>query len=165
MSKLEIINDNHLQIAENTLNTDEGLVQFPYQDTKGIWTVGYGFNLQTTPMPRKVAVLWLTCLVEERDKLLETKFGYYKDLSDVRKAVLINMSYQLGMNGLYQFKKMHKALMVRDVETGIKEMKDSAWYRNHKSRANRLCYMMRFDEYITKQESKSYYKNFINYDN
>lgn len=159
MSKLEIINDNHLQIAENTLNTDEGLVQFPYQDTKGIWTVGYGFNLQTTPMPRKVAVLWLTCLVEERDKLLETKFGYYKDLSDVRKAVLINMSYQLGHSGLANFKNMHKALMMRDVEKAVEEMRDSAWYRTHKSRANRLCYMMRFDSYITKQESKSYYKN------
>ena len=159
MNKLEIINDNHLQLAENTLNTDEGLVLTPYKDSKGIWTVGYGFNLQTTPMPRKVAVLWLTCIVEERDSALEAKFGYYKNLSDVRKAVLINMSYQLGMQGLMNFKKMHKALMVRDIENAVVEMKDSRWYREFTDRANRLCFMMQFDSYITKQESKSYYKN------
>ena len=159
MSKLEIINDNHLQIAENTLNTDEGLVLTPYQDSKGIWTAGYGFNLQTTPMPRKVAVLWLTCLVEERDRALEAKFGYYKRLSDVRKSVLINMSYQLGVAGLANFKKMHKALMVDDIVNAVDEMKDSQWYRKYTNRANRLCFMMQFDRYATLEESESFNKN------
>ncbi len=159
MSKLEIINDNHLQIAENTLNTDEGLVLTPYQDSKGIWTAGFGFNLQTTPMPRKVAVLWLTCLVEERDEELSNAFGYYKRLSDVRKSVLINMSYQLGMAGLANFKKMHKALMVDDLVNAVDEMKDSQWYRKYTDRANRLCFMMQFDRYATLEESKSFHKN------
>jgi len=159
MGKLEIINDNHLQIAENTLNTDEGLVLTPYQDSKGIWTAGFGFNLQTTPMPRKVAVLWLTCLVEERDRLLESKYGYYKNLSDVRKSVLINMSYQLGPGGISRFKKMHKALYENDLVNAIDEMKDSTWYRKYTDRANRLCFMMQFDRYATLQESKSFFKN------
>ena len=161
MSELEIINDDHLQIAENTLNTDEGLVLTPYQDSKGIWTAGFGFNLEQTPMPRKVAVLWLTCLVEERDKALESKYGYYKRLSDVRKAVLINMSYQLGLSGLGQFKKMHKALMVDDIVTAVDEMKDSRWYREFTDRANRLCFMMQFDRETSLEESKSFYKNLL----
>lgn len=153
------MNDNHLQIAEMTLNTDEGLGLTPYQDSRGIWSVGFGFNLETTPMPRKVAVLWLTCLVEDRDSALETKLKYYSELSDARKAVLINMSYQLGVQGLMNFKNMHKALMADDFVNAVDEMKDSRWYRRFTNRADRLCFMMQFDRYASKRESKSFNTN------
>lgn len=157
--KPKIVNDDHLQLAENTLNDDEALVLTPYQDTKGIWTVGYGFNLQATPMPRAVANLWKTLLVEQIDKWLTEKYGYYSKLSDVRKAVLINMTYQMGQGGIQKFKKMHKALMGSDFVSAIDEMKDSSWYRNHKLRGDRLVYMMRFDQYATREGAKSYFTN------
>jgi len=153
------MNDNHLQIAEMTLNTDEGLRLTPYKDSKGIWTVGFGFNLEKTPMPRKVAVLWLTCLVEDRDSALDGKLEYYHRLSDARKAVLINMSYQLGVQGLINFKNMHKALMADDFVNAVDEMKDSRWYRSFTNRADRLCFMMQFDRYSTREESKSFNTN------
>lgn len=158
-SKIQIINDDHLQIAEDTLNDDEALVLVPYKDTKGNWTVGFGINLHTTPMPRKVANLWKTCIIEDIDASLSKNYSYYNKLSKVRQSVLINMAYQMGIGGLANFKKMHKALMMDDLVTAIDEMMDSKWYREHTNRANRLIFMFRFDKRCTLQESKSYYTN------
>ena len=155
----EVINDDHLQLAEDTLNDDEAFAPRPYRDVNGIWTVGFGFNLESTPIPRAVANLWKTLIVEDIDKWLSSKYGYYRKLSRIRKSVLINMTYQLGKGGIQQFKKMHKALMGGDYVSAIDEMRDSKWYRNHKYRADRLIYMMRFEQHATREEAKSYYTN------
>jgi GH24 family phage-related lysozyme (muramidase) len=157
--ELNIINDDDLQLAEMTLNDDEAFVPTPYQDTRGNWTVGYGINLHVTDMPREVALLWMQLLVREIRNWLSQEFGYFERISDVRKAVLINMTYHMGQGGIREFEKMHMALMVGDIPEAIKEMKDSQWYRNHKLRADRLIYMMQFEQYCSRQHAKSYYTN------
>lgn len=156
--ELNIVNDDDLQFAEMTLNDDEAFVPTPYQDTKGNWTVGYGINLHVTDMPREVALLWKQILVREIRDWLSGEFGYFDRLSDIRKSVLINMTYHMGKGGISGFRKMHKALMTGDVPEAIKEMKDSRWYRNHTYRAVRLIYMMEFEQYCSRQQAKEYYK-------
>jgi len=49
----------------------------------------------------------------------------YKKLSDDRKAVLISMWYQLGINKLSGFSATLKALSAKDYNTAAKEMLDS----------------------------------------
>jgi hypothetical protein len=64
-----------------TLRLSEGFRGKPYRDTVGIWTVGYGFNLEALQMPLQVAELWLNILVEDLYKKCAKEFGFWNTLS------------------------------------------------------------------------------------
>lgn len=91
-------------IAVKSLMGHEGFRESIYECTAQKMTIGYGFNLETEKMPVDVAMLWLEILVKEINKNLESKLSCYNDLTENRKAVLINMAYNLGLQGLFNFK-------------------------------------------------------------
>ena len=55
----------------------------------------------------------------------------------------MNMSYQLGISGLYEFKKMWKALGEKDYKNASLECLDSVWAVQTKSRAKRIAEVIR----------------------
>jgi lysozyme len=123
----------------NELKKDEDFVAHPYNDSLGIPTIGYGTKL---PIDEIEAEL----LLEKRfnDTLMEVKKNIYffEDLSECAKEVILNMAYNLGVPRLLKFKRMLKALEVKDYRTAAKEMVDSLWYRQVGSRATRLVVKM-----------------------
>ena len=72
-----------------------------------------------------------------------SNLDFWYDLTPERRSVLINMAYNLGVNGLINFKKMIAALKIGDYEKASVEMKDSKWYRQVGNRAVRLRQEMR----------------------
>ena len=56
---------------------------------------------------------------------------------EVRK-ILINMTFQMGINRIATFRKMIAAIKAKDYKTASEEMKDSNWYKQTTNRANRL---------------------------
>jgi len=123
----------------NELKKDEEFVAHPYNDSLGIPTIGYGTKL---PLDKIEAEL----LLEKRfnDTLMEVKKNIYffEDLPECAKEVILNMAYNLGVPRLLKFKRMLKALEVKDYRTAAKEMVDSLWYRQVGSRATRLVMKM-----------------------
>jgi lysozyme len=100
------------------LKRDEGFRGYPYDDADGRrvggrtgkrhidgnLTIGYGWNLETTPLPQDVAEL----LLERQVRAIRDAFQsyeWYRSLSPVRKTVIECMAYQMGVEGVLKFKK------------------------------------------------------------
>jgi lysozyme len=71
----------------------------------------------------------------------------FDQLSEARQHVLLDMAFNLGMNGLLKFRKMLAAIQQGDFEKAADEMLDSKWAKDVKERrAGRLAIMMREDK-------------------
>ena len=71
------------------------------------------------------------------------KFPIAKTLSQERQDVLINMSFNMGIGKLAGFKKMWAAIEKGDFNEASKQMLDSLWAKQVKTRANRLAQRMK----------------------
>lgn len=125
------------------LKRHEGFRRFPYKDTKGILTIGYGRNLVSRGISHEEGAVLLGNDVREADAQLRAALSLYGDLSIARQGVLVNMTVNMGINKLLEFKKMLTALAVGDYETAAAEMKDSAWYHDVGARAVELIQTMK----------------------
>lgn len=134
------------------LYEEEGYRQFPYSCTAGFRTVGIGRNLDHRGITLEEAKILLANDIEYfADKLARglpmMNYTFFADLDEVRKTVLIDMCFNLGVAGLYKFENMFKALEHKDYEAAAKEMLDSKWSKQVKGRAVKLAQMMRTGEF------------------
>lgn len=135
----------------------EGLRLKPYKCPAGYWTWGYGHNLEAKPLSiQQLLVLFDTgpteelaeqVLMEDIQDALEdvTFFGamnFFNALSDVRKAVLVDMAFNLGLRNLLMFRRTLAALRIKDYEAAAAEMLRSKWAKQVGQRAKRLSKMM-----------------------
>lgn len=131
---------------ETELISEEGLNLFCYKDTEGYWTVGVGHLLKAPCDP--ISLEYAGKLLKEDIAIakneLREKLLVYAELDPVRQYVLLSMCFNLGINKLLQFKKMILALENKNYAVAAAEMKDSRWYRQVKSRGEKLCYMMEY---------------------
>lgn len=155
------------QIAalENMLILNEGLEPTAYTDTRGFRTVGVGFNLDRGPDARAdIAALGLnydrvragTQSITEpqartllRDDLNDAIGGArrfasnFDQLSFDRQAVLVDMCFNLGEDGLKEFKQLRRAVERGDWTAAAAEMRDSRWYEQVGDRGPRMTEIMR----------------------
>ena len=119
----------------------EGLRLSAYQDTGGVWTIGYGTNLQTLQIDVETAERWLQ---ERLDAALKQARGYswFSALSRPRQNVVVDMIYNLGASRFNGFRKMHAALARNDFKDAAREMLDSKWATQVKGRAVKLARIM-----------------------
>jgi len=121
----------------------EGFRSKAYQDSVGVWTIGWGINLQELDdFPQEYAMFFL------RRELVNCAFalsqrGVWNELTQTRKDVLTEMAFNLGIPRLNGFKKMWKAIENGDYETAADEQLDSKWARQVGVRAMRLSKRMR----------------------
>ena len=132
------------EIAQQQLKTDEGLRLKPYHCTAGALTIGYGRNLDAVGITEAEADIMLRADIEIAERGAQALVGNVWDsLSPARKAVLINMTFNLGRTRLAAFKNFLAALSVADYDTAADEMLDSRWARQVGDRATRLSDAMR----------------------
>jgi lysozyme len=131
------------QIAEAQLRVHEGLRLKPYHDTVGVLTIGYGRNL-TNGISNSEAELMLR---NDLDLAFEDakKFSAvaWNQMNDARKAVVINMAFNLGYARLSKFVLFRAALAIGDWEKAARRMESSLWYKQVKGRAVELTKQMR----------------------
>ena len=137
--------DDHKDVAVKQLIGHEGFKSKPYKCTNNKWTIGFGINLETESIPYEVALFWLEYKVEETDNILSGKLIFYSGLTDNRKSVLINMAFNLGINGLLNFRKTLKLIEQGNFLDASKEMLDSQWAREDvgNERSNELSELMK----------------------
>jgi len=124
----------------------EGLRLKPYKCTAGKVTIGFGRNLEDVGITAEEATRMLHHDIAECIKQLETIDGFSM-LDEVRRAVLIDMTFNVGFAGILAFKNMWRAVENRDYDKAAAEMLDSKWARQVGQRALRLSTMMQTGEW------------------
>jgi lysozyme len=127
---------------EDQLILHEGMRLRPYRCTAGKLTIGVGRNLEDKGISHHEAMMLLRNDIEEITGQLE-RHSWYVALGPVRRKVLIDMAFNLGVQGLSKFRKMIGALKRADYEAAADEMVNSRWYRQVGERGRRLERMMR----------------------
>ena len=127
------------------LKNHEGFRFEAYQCTEGVWTIGYGHTknvLEGDEMTKIEAerVLFDDIVVAIADAL--DYFPHFMRLTHNRQAVLIDMSFNLGLPRLEEFKKLKEALFRGLYKVASEEMLDSTWANQVGVRAKRLAKLM-----------------------
>ena len=133
---------SYRDIAREQLKIDEGVKQFPYVCSAGKTSIGVGRNLDDVGLsPYEINILLENDLVKaENDARI--LFPSFDSLSDVRKAVLINMAFNLGRSRLSGFKNMIAAVEAGNFAAAAEEMISSRWAAQTGKRAERLAKQM-----------------------
>lgn len=123
------------------IKKDEGYNSKPYKDSLGIWTIGYGTNLEQGITKKQAEFLMLAEIETCLDEL--NNYTWYTMQSAARKDALLNMCYNLGMPRLLTFKKMIRYLENRDYANAALEAMDSRWAMQVGQRAKDVAVMIR----------------------
>ncbi len=107
----------------------EGFVGHVYKCTEGFDTIGYGFAIKDLEMPEHIAEELLILKLEKLQKNANSRFKWLEDMPQEVQEVVINMCYQLGINGVSKFRKAISAMQEGDWEEAADEMLDSLWAR------------------------------------
>lgn len=135
------------QLVED-LKSDEGFVPFVYNDHLGFSTIGYGFLVDQRrggEIPEPIAEQWLVYGATKRWNDLVSRHPWLVDQPEDVQRALGNMVYQLGVNGVSNFKNMLAALTAGNrVEAAIHAL-DSRWAEQTPNRAKRVAALIRGD--------------------
>jgi lysozyme len=125
---------------------DEGEVLHVYPDHLGFATLGVGRLID----PRKGGGISLDESryllrndIASKTAQCDQRFEWFATLDDARQGVIVCMAFQLGVNGVANFKKMIAAIEVSDWSEAAKQMKDSAWHEQTPQRCERMAEIMR----------------------
>jgi lysozyme len=134
---------SHREIVKAQLRIDEDMRRFPYRDSVGKLTIGVGRNLDDVGLrPDEIDLMLENDIVEAEGDAREL-FPSFDALSDARKAVLLNMCFNLGRSRLSAFHKFRAAVADGDWELAAAEMIESKWAAQVGIRAQRLAKQMR----------------------
>ena len=146
MKRLDISYEDYTYLGR-MIRLHEGFRRKPYVDTVGKLTVGYGRNLDDKGISEQEAAMLLENDIRECVNQLIDKIRFWSNLSPVRKMVLIDMCFNLGVGGLLTFRKFLEALEASDWLGAAGEMRKSKWWNQVGSRAERLQRMVLTNEY------------------
>ena len=121
----------------------EGLRLKPYHCTSNKLTIGYGRNLEDRGISDKEAEFLLSNDITQVTIELERKLSCMFSLNEVRRAVLIDMAFNMGVTGLLKFRKTLSCIEAGEYEEAAMEMLDSRWANQVGRRSIRLAEMMR----------------------
>jgi lysozyme len=137
---------NESQVTARLI-ADEDEVLHAYQDHLGFWTIGVGILIDERKgggITREESRYLLRNRIRRKADECEQRFEWWHAIDDVRRGVIVCMAFQLGTNGVANFKRMCAALRIRDYITASIEMLDSDWYRKQTpARAQRMAQIMR----------------------
>ena len=156
-------------LATTLLKFEEGThkngICYPYRDSRGYPTIGYGRLCSTTLVANdaaaagpcktyksqcsaEVAKKWLSEDIESKTDCIQNYSNIkaaYDNASNYRKAVIISMAYQLGCQGLSGFKNTLKYMANGQWGNAATEMLDSAWNSQTPNRAKRHSHVIRYN--------------------
>ncbi len=133
----------HKEKLRDMLTRHEGLRLKPYKCTAGKLTIGVGRNIEDNGITESEAAFMLDNDILRVHEEMRMNFTWYPHISEVRKAALIDMCFNLGISRFKKFKKMIAAIERTDYDTAASEMIDSKWAVQVGSRSAELSEMMR----------------------
>jgi lysozyme len=117
----------------------------PYRDTVGKLTIGVGRNLDDKGISHDEATSMLVNDVLQWRLQVAQHFPWTSGWSEPRLGVLLNMTHNMGIQRVLEFRKFLAAAQAGDWETAATEMLDSAWEKQVGPRAHRLAEQLKKD--------------------
>ena len=131
------------EIVKEQLKKHEGFRAKPYYCTADKLTIGYGTNLDARGVTREEAEILMMNEVDDCIRALKRKIpDIYNNVNEYRRAVLINMCYNLGIAGLMTFKQTLKHIQEGNYNLASKGMLNSKWATQVGNRAKELAGIM-----------------------
>ena len=131
---------------EEQLKRHEGFVSHAYQCPAGFWTIGYGRLIDERRgggITKEEALHLLRNDMRRVEMALSRRVTYWDDLPPRKRQALLNMAFQLGVDGLMGFRRMWAAIARRDWDAAAREALDSRWARQTPRRAEEIAGMLR----------------------
>ena len=156
-----------IEKAIESIKGHEGFRGKPYLDSRGFATIGYGRRLYPkvgegknpdafidapkVKTTREAEDLWLLNYVRDLHTVMASAFehcdAYLFRLSDQRKAVILEMAYQLGLGGTADFQRMWGWVQLSEWQRAGGAMLDSKWRVQTPNRCEDLATRMMLDSY------------------
>lgn len=128
------------------LKRDEGEKLYAYQDHLGFWTIGVGILIDQRKggglLPEESEFIFKNRL-RLIDAALSKRIPWISRLDPARRGVLLNMAFQMGVDGLLAFKNTLATIESGDYQKAAGEMLNSKWAKQTPARAQRLSNQMR----------------------
>lgn len=138
-----MILDQHRERIRKHLVLDEGVRLKPYTDTVGKLTIGIGRNLTDVGISYLEAYDLLDHDIDRSLVALVGRYPWFVDLDPVRQAVLVELHFNMGTNGLATFVNTLAAFERRDYPAVAAGLKASKWHRQvQSSRSARIIQMV-----------------------
>jgi len=129
------------------LKDDEGFRATAYLDSEGRLTVGYGLCIDEAVPGAGIAEDEAEMIARMRARKVQRAVAAAVDgfdgLPDPVQRALVNMAYQMGVDGLRGFRNMLAAIDAGDYATAADEGLDSRWARQTPARAKKVTDMIR----------------------
>ena len=122
----------------DSIKEHEGYVGIVYKDSLGIDTIGYGFAIKDLDLDKDICDIILERKLHNLEDSVNLKFSWFMYMPQEIKNVVLEMCYQLGVNGFSKFKKTISFLQDRQFEEASVEMLDSLWAKQTPNRAKEL---------------------------
>jgi len=142
------------KLMAQELRRDEGVRLTVYDDAtgdvlkpgmtlKGHPTIGVGRALDVRGITPVEADYLLYQDIAAIQLGLSQRYTWFSGLDDVRQRVLVNMAFNLGLDGISYWRRFLECLAVGAWDAAAGEMLTSKWYGQVKVRAVRLITAMR----------------------
>lgn len=110
-----------------SIKRHEGLKKRAYVDTKGNITIGYGVNISSCDLSDSECELLLNNRILTATYELYRFVPWIQSLDDVRKAVMIELTYNIGIEDVLLFRKLLEALKEQNFAQAREELLNSKW--------------------------------------
>lgn len=130
---------------------DEGEILHAYQDHLDFWTIGVGRLIDKRKgggITKEESRYLLRNDIARKTGECRSRFEWFDALDDVRKGVIICMAFQLGTEGVSNFKLMIRAITNKDWVAAHLQMLESTWAKQTPARAKRMANIMLKGQWI-----------------
>lgn len=144
-----------MSFTGDLIKKHEGLRLTAYRDSRGILTIGYGFNLEDTAAKAICAQLELDYAAletgaaltqDQADAIFDFQlsrviagaritFPGFDSFPDQAQAVIADLIFNLGLGGFLTFRKTIALLKAGKWDAAADELVDSLWFRQVPNRA------------------------------
>lgn len=127
------------------LKRDEGFRSSAYRDHLGYLTIGIGRLIDERRkggISEDEAEYLLENDIRRVTSALRSTIPWIDGIDSARRGVLVNMAFQLGVNGLLAFKRTLAHVQAGSYAAAASEMLQSDWAKQTTERAERLATQM-----------------------
>jgi lysozyme len=142
-----------LNAIERQLVEHEGFRSSAYIDTRGYITIGYGRMIDRRAeggITMDEGIHLLRNDIAKTVAALYQSFRWFGDLDEIRKRVLIDMAFNMGIAKLLRFRETLAAIERKDWAQAAEGIRSSLYARQVGNRAERLARMMETGEAVAK---------------
>lgn len=123
------------------LRSDEGEKLFAYQDHLGFWTIGVGILIDQRKgggITSEESSYLLANRIASKRAELTRRLPWFTQLDPVRQDGLLNMAFQMGVDGLLKFNNSLEMIRTQQWQAASQNLHQSEWAKQTPARAERV---------------------------